>query len=131
VTQIPPGPRDWSFGFGQVRQIKSDPLRYYERLAREYGDIVSMRFGPMYAFAFFHPDHIKEILVTKAKQILRFRRPLDVLAQWNGQHSLIITEGDEWLRQRRLAQPAFHPKRFGKYAEAVAALTQQWMDARE
>ena len=50
-------------------------------------------------------------LVVKAKQFRRFQRMMQVLRQWNG-NSVLITEGDEWLRQRRLVQPAFHPRRF-------------------
>jgi cytochrome P450 len=131
MNQSPPGPRDWFFGFPQVRQIRADPLGYYDRLARQYGDIVSIRFGPIPAYVYFHPDQIKEVLITRARQIRRFRRPLDVLAQWNGKHSVIVTEGDEWLRQRRLAQPAFHPRRFGKYGEVVAAVTERWLQQRQ
>jgi cytochrome P450 len=51
---------------------------------------------------------------------------MDVLAQWNGRNSLIVVEGAEWLRQRRLAQPAFHPRRFGQYAEVVVQLAERW-----
>jgi cytochrome P450 len=29
-----------------------------------------------------------------------------VLRQWNGE-SMLIAEGDQWLRKRRLVQPAF------------------------
>jgi cytochrome P450 len=118
-------------GIPQVRHIRANPMRYYERLFRQYGDTVSMKFGPMYAFAFFHPDQIKEVLITKAKQLRRFPRPLEVLAQWNGKHSLIVVEGDEWLRQRRLAQPAFHPRRFQKYGDEIVALTKRWIQQYE
>ena len=130
-SRYPPGPRDWLLGYSQVRQIRADPMAYYARLFREYGDCVHMRLGPYHDYVFYHPDQAEEILVTKAKQFRRFRRPLDVLAQWNGRHSVIITEGAEWLRQRRLAQPAFHSRRFGKYGEVVVALTQRWMQQRQ
>jgi cytochrome P450 len=125
-TRYPPGPRGW-LGLGQIRQIRADSMGYYARLFHEYGDCVHMRFGPYHDYVFFHPDQVKEILITKAKHFRRFRRPMDVLAQWNGRNSLIITEGAEWLRQRRLAQPAFHPRRFGKYAEVVVDLTERWL----
>ena len=101
-TGFPPDPRDWTFGLSQLRQIKHDVLGYYTGLHRRYGDVVSRRFGLYRAYAFFHPDAVREVLVGKAKQFRRFPRPIQVLAQWNGNSSVIITEGDEWLRQRRM-----------------------------
>jgi cytochrome P450 len=76
---------------------------------------------------FFHPDAVREILVAKAKQFRRFPRPMKVLAQWNG-NSVLIAEGDEWLRQRRMVQPAFHPRRFERYAACMVARTRTRLD---
>jgi cytochrome P450 len=121
-TCFPPGPRDWTFGISQLRKIKRDTLGYYTELQRRYGDVVCLRFGPYRTYVFFHPDAVREVLVAKAKQFRRFPRPMQVLAQWNG-NSVIITEGDEWLRQRRMVQPAFHPRRFEHYASCMVART--------
>src|SRR5262249_33710440 len=109
-TTLPPGPRDWTFGLSQLRKVKQDALGYYTELKRRYGDVVRIRFGPYPTYVFFHPEAIREVLVVKAKQFRRFTKPMEVLAQWNG-NSVLISEGDEWLRQRRMVQPAFHPKR--------------------
>jgi cytochrome P450 len=49
------------------------------------------------------------------------------VAQWNGD-SVLITEGDDWLRQRRLVQPAFHPKRFDRYAACMVERTRRRLD---
>jgi cytochrome P450 len=121
-TGAPPGPRDWTFGLSQLRKIRRDVLGYYTGLHRRYGDAVSLRFGPYRAYVFFHPDAVREVLVAKARQFRRFPRPMEVLAQWNG-NSVIISEGDEWLRQRRMVQPAFHPRRFDRYASCMVART--------
>ena len=37
-------------------------------------------------------------------------------------HGLLLAEGDLWLRQRRLVQPAFHRQRIAAYGEVMAAL---------
>jgi cytochrome P450 len=102
----------------QLHKIKKDILGYYTRLHDRYGDVVHLRFGPYHTYVFFHPDAVREVLVVKAKQFRRFRRPMEVLAQWNG-NSVLITEGDEWLRQRRMVQPAFHTRRFERYASCI------------
>src|SRR5690606_11428747 len=45
---------------------------------------------------------------------------------------LLLSEGDFWLRQRRLAQPAFHRNRIALYAKTMTDLTVQslerWQD---
>jgi cytochrome P450 len=126
-TQLPPGPRDWTFGISQLRQIRQDALGYYTELHRRYGDVAFLRFGPYPTYVFFHPEAVREVLVAKAKQFHRFPRPMQVLAQWNG-NSVLTSEGDEWLRQRRLVQPAFHARRFERYADCMVARTRQRLD---
>jgi cytochrome P450 len=111
----------------QLRRIKHDPLGYYTELQRCYGDVVHLRFGPYLAFVLYHPNAIREVLVTKAKQFRRFHRPMQVLAQWNGQ-SVLVAEGEEWRRQRRMLQPVFHARRFDHYAECMVERTRCLLD---
>jgi cytochrome P450 len=124
---LPPGPSDWTFGLSQLRKIKQDVLGYYTELQRRHGDVVYLRFGPYPTYAFFHPDAVREVLVARAKQFRRFPHPMRVLAQWNG-NSVLITEGDEWLRQRRMVQPAFHARRFDGYAACMVERTRARLD---
>jgi cytochrome P450 len=126
-TAVPPGPHDWTFGLSQLRKLKQDVIGYYTELHRRYGDVVRVRLGPYQSYVFFHPDAIREVLVAKARQFRRFRRPMQVLAQWNG-NSVLITEGEEWLRQRWMVQPAFHARRFERYASCMVARTRNRLD---
>src|SRR6266700_523277 len=41
---------------------------------------------------------------------------------------LLTSEGDFWLRQRRLAQPAFHRARIASYAATMVEYTQRMLD---
>jgi cytochrome P450 len=124
----PPGPRDWCFGIRLLSRIKADLLGFNTSLQRDYGDVVHMRLGPYHHYSFFHPDQIKEVLVTKARHFIRVPRPINVLKQWNG-GGLLIVEGDEWLRLRRLVQPAFQAKRLAGYADAMTAVARRRFDA--
>jgi cytochrome P450 len=126
-TSFPPGPRDWTFGFSQMRRIKQDVLGYYTDLHRTYGDAAFLRLGPYRAYVFFHPDAVREVLVARAKHFRRFRRPMQVLSQWNG-NSVLISEGDEWLRQRRMVQPAFQQRRFEHYASSIVDRTRHHLE---
>lgn len=124
---FPPGPRNWFFGLLHIRRMKRDLLGFYADLHRRFGDVAGLRLGPYRTFFLFHPEAIREVLVTKARQFRRFYRPMQVLAQWNG-NSLIISEGEEWLRQRRLVQPAFNARRFEGYAACMVGRAQALLD---
>jgi cytochrome P450 len=109
-----------------VRAIRRDPLGFYARLREQYGDFVYQRFGPFQDYTALHPDLVKEVLVTKAKHFHKMAWQREVFAQWNG-NSVLLSEGDEWLRQRRMVQPAFAPRRFQNYGHAMVACTRHML----
>ena len=43
-------------------------------------------------------------------------------------NGLLTSEGDFWLRQRRLAQPAFHRTRIASYADTMVSYTEQMLE---
>jgi cytochrome P450 len=121
VNRNPPGPRDWTFGWSLARNIRHRVLETYAGLNRDYGDRVLTRIGPFRLYFFFHPDDVHDVLVTRAKSILRDPRPLKTFEQWNGR-SLVIVEGEAWKRQRRMVQPAFQSRRFAGYAGKMSTV---------
>ncbi|WP_254510338.1 cytochrome P450 [Anatilimnocola floriformis] len=123
----PPGPRDWCWGMSILPRLKKDFIKFYADMQAEHGDIICMRIGPYHDYTFLHPDQVKELLVTQAKHFVRFEVPIRVMAQWN-RNSVIIAEGDAWIRQRRMVQPAFHPRRFAGYAASMASMIEQQLD---
>jgi cytochrome P450 len=117
-----------------MAKLRADILGYHEQLHRTYGDIVCQRIGPLRMYNIYHPEAIRELLVVKPKSFQKFGRVRDVFRQWNGDSSL-ISEGDDWLRKRRLVQPAFSPKRFARYGETMTAfadrLGQHWQQTAD
>ncbi|HEY4235110.1 MAG TPA: cytochrome P450 [Lacipirellulaceae bacterium] len=120
---FPPGPKDRLFGMRTLRAIRRNSVEFYDAMRRQYGDVVYMKLGPYHDYTLFHPDHIHELLAEKAKSFVRMRRLMTVFRQWNG-NSVLIAEGQDWLRQRRLLQPAFQPKRFEAYTGEVNRATE-------
>ncbi|MBL8827899.1 MAG: cytochrome P450 [Planctomycetaceae bacterium] len=104
--------------------LKADVLGTYTQLKERYGDVVSFPIAGQRLFVFFHPDAVREILVAQAKSFIRVPRVMRVFAQWNGS-SVLIAEGEPWLRQRRLVQPAFQPRRFERYGQTMVAATER------
>lgn len=131
---FPPGPRDYCLGMRTMARMKRDVLGTYAALQREYGDAVSFVTGPYRIFIFFHPDQVREVLVTQSKSWIRFPHAMQTFAQWNG-NSILIAEGDAWVRQRRLVQPAFQPRRMEHYGhvmvDATCQLVESWQPTFE
>ncbi|MFC3458768.1 cytochrome P450 [Massilia haematophila] len=124
----PPGPRDRAFGMRSLRRMQDDFLGFWRDAHERHGDMVYVKFGHVDYYALRHPEQIREVLVEKAHAFVRWERHVEVLAQLHGQ-SLLITEGAQWRRQRRMLQPAFSPKRFDVYAGQVSAAIDEALEA--
>jgi len=88
--------------------------------ARKYGDIVGLRFLHFRTFLISHPDYIEDVLVNHPRKFVK-GRVLQANKRLFG-NGLLTSEGDFWLRQRRLAQPAFHRTRIASYGETMVRL---------
>lgn len=134
AMRYPPGPRGGLLGVRLIQGMTRDLLQFSRRMFEEHGDSVSWRCGPIRFYQFTHPDQVEEILVKKARKLHKPTRMKQVFGKWEG-NGLVVSDGDYWIRQRRLMQPAFQPSRLPRYAEAVERLasemTQGWGDRRE
>jgi len=122
----PPGSPGRLLGLSNIRRFKADSLEFITDLGREFGDIAHFRLGPIRAYLVNNPELIREVLVTKARHFRKQPRTLNALRQIDG-NGLIVSEGDFWLQQRRLVQPAFHPRRFTRYAELSVEYTRRML----
>lgn len=122
----PPGPKG-HFLIGNLPEFAGDLLGFFTKCAREYGDMVSLRLANMPAYLLNHPDYIEYVLVTNNRNFKKhtfFWRHVRAVFG-NG---LLTSEGDLWLRERRLVQPAFHQERIAAYAEVMVAYTERMLD---
>jgi len=112
----PPGPRS-VIPFRYLRTMQRNPIPFLRRIANDYGDAVRFHVGPQQIFLFNHPDLIREVLVTQSRSFHKSRvlqRSKIIFGE-----GLLTSEEDLHLRQRRLAQPAFHRERIARYAEVM------------
>jgi cytochrome P450 len=131
-SKLPPGPSStsWTRSF---KDYSRDPLGYLTALAREYGDITTLRYYNFRVYFVNHPDLIEEVLVTNNRKFIK-GRILRANRRLFG-NGLLTSEGDFWLRQRRLAQPAFHRTRIASYAETMVRFAERlvadWKEGEE
>jgi cytochrome P450 len=130
--KLPPGPspESWTASF---KNYSRDPLAYMPGLVRDYGDIVTMRYYNFRVYFVSHPDFIEQVLVTHNRKFMKGR-----ILRKNRRlfgDGLLTSEGDFWLRQRRLAQPAFHRGRVASYGDTMVRyadrLVAEWKDGDE
>ena len=128
---VPPGPRRL-FPGARIFQYRRDMLGYLTKLSREFGDAVSFRAGLRRFYLFNDPEAIRQVLVTHENCFIKgpaLRKASDMLGK-----GLLISEGNFHQRQRRLAQPAFHPQRVAGYANAMTQIAtrlgNRWQDGQ-
>src|SRR6187549_3238481 len=112
---------------GTMAEYGKDPVASVRRWRDEYGDFVPIRFGPFRAHLAYGPAEIEEVLVDHAAD---FRKSFGtrMLIPLLGR-GLLTAEGDEWLRHRRLASPAFHRERIEGYGRTMAGYAQDAVDS--
>ena len=117
MKRHPPGPRRLPI-IGHLLRFGSDPIRFFEECARDYGDVVSLRIGSWPALFLNHPDHFENVLLTNNRNFIKHRFFFRHVTEIFGK-GLLTNEGAPWLRQRRLMQPAFHRERIAAYGATM------------
>ncbi len=130
--KLPPGPESGFFD-GIRSPIRRDPLTFMTEVAKTYGDIVGLRFLNVRTYLLVHPEQIEDVLVTNARKFIK-GRALRANKHLFGE-GLLTSEGDLWLRQRRLMQPAFHRARIAAYAGTMtgfaARIAEEWKPGQQ
>jgi cytochrome P450 len=114
--RTPPGPKG-HFLLGNLAAVSRDWLRFYERCAKEYGDVVRLRYLHVPICLLIHPRDIEYVLVSNPGN---FTKSADyrALARILG-NGLLTNEGKSWQRQRALIQPAFRRENILSYAPVM------------
>ncbi len=119
---LPPGPGARP-NTDELRILQQGPHEFILAVPRQYGGIVRYPVGPLPVYLVTEPDYVRHVLVDNNKGYSKATFQYKLLSSITGQ-GLLTSDGDFWLKQRRLAQPAFH-------RQHVAGFTQIMTDALE
>src|SRR5207342_2847073 len=105
AQSLPPGPHGLPL-LGMLPALRRNPTEVFLSAARRFGDVVYFRIGSRRGYLITNPADVRHVLQDNARNY--HKSPLyDKLRMFLG-NGLLTSEGDFWLRQRRIAQPAFH-----------------------
>ena len=122
-----PKPREIPW-VGSVHRRFRSPLTFFVELQRDLGDAVRFRLFNERFLLLSDPALVNEVLVTK-QAVFRKGRALEGARDFLGD-SLLVSEGADHARQRKLIQPAFHRGRIAGYARVMAEKAAAWREAR-
>jgi cytochrome P450 len=122
--ELPPGPRApaaWQTVAWMLR-----PAAFLRRLHERFGDPVTIRtyWAEEPIVLFSNPDAVRDVFrldpaIAPAGQSWEFLRP------FAGPHSILLLDGEEHLRERRLLQAPFHGERMRALTPMVAELARK------
>ncbi|MGB7465261.1 MAG: cytochrome P450 [Candidatus Acidiferrum sp.] len=124
--RLPPGPKG-HFLLGNLAAVSRDWLGFYAQCARDYGDVVKLRYLHVPICLLMHPRDIEYVLVTNPGN---FTKSADyrALARVLG-NGLLTNEGKPWQRQRGLIQPAFRRENILSYAAVMTHAASRMLDS--
>ena len=103
--------------------------RFLDACRRRYGDVVTMStaFDAKFVMV-FDPDLVKQIFQASPDR-LRAGEANALLGQVLGERSVLVLDGAEHLRQRKLMLPPFHGKRLKAYEDTMRAAADRAIDS--
>ena len=113
ALRLPPGPRGLPI-LGMLPAVRRNPTAVFMDAARRFGDVVFLKIGPRRAYLITNPRDIRHVLQENARNY--HKSPLYDKLRASLGNGLLTSEDEFWLRQRRIAQPAFHRQRISALA---------------
>ncbi|HYI00753.1 cytochrome P450 [Hyalangium sp.] len=122
----PKGPRPLPL-LGSILAYAKDPLAFLEDCAwGGYGDVAYLSFLRQPTYVLNLPEHIEHVLVTRQRNYIKDKLQRVLLRESLG-NGLLASDGEFWLRQRRLMQPAFHRQRLATYGQVMSEHSQRFL----
>jgi cytochrome P450 len=117
-----------------VPAIRRDPLTFLQGTVARFGDLVAFPLPGRPVLLVNDPDAARRVLQDNHRNYTKDTPQYAALSAVTGS-GLLTSDGEEWLRRRRIAQPAFGRGRLELVAEQAAAtadrLGRQWDGAGE
>lgn len=123
---LPPRSSRYHWLLGDIPELQRDMMGWMHNSFREIGPTYRARLLRRSIYTTMDPAAVRHVLQDNNKNYKK-SFGYDVLKLFLGQ-GLLTSEGDFWLRQRRLAQPAFHRKRMEALSRVMQEEATAWAE---
>ncbi len=123
--KLPPQPKGHPI-IGHLMGFKNDPINFMMNSAAEHGDILLFKLLNKKIYFLNNPEYIRHVLHNNHKNYHKSPgyKPLRLL----GGMGIFTSDGEQWLKQRKLYQPAFSHKSIETYSHSVIKNTNDILD---
>ena len=130
---LPPGPT--APAALQTLRWVYRPAQLMEQCAREYGDVFTLRVSSFQAadraggVVFVSDPTALKSIFTGGPKLSRVADARVAMRPMFGSSSVLMIDGDEHMRRRKLMLPAFHGERMKQYGELMEEITNAEIDS--
>lgn len=124
----PPMTGGWPL-IGALPALIRQQIDFLPAAQQRYGDIYTLNLGMVKAIVLNHPEHAQHVFRDNARNYSKGGKFWEIVRETLG-NGLVVSEGEFWLRQRRMLQPQFHRQRLAALttlmSEAIAEALTSW-----
>ena len=122
-----PGPRDPVALLRFFRSAANDPCAALSELQSRYGDVVQVGIWPRPVIGLFGVD-ANALILSERPDWFEWGSAMQALVPVDGPTALVVTDGPDHDRRRRLVQPGFHRRRIDGYVDLMREETDAAVD---
>lgn len=118
-------------GFGEQARLSLRLARDFggglQEIHRRHGPVVDVGYGPTRSIFVFGPEANRHVLSTAA-ETFEWGRAMQPLIAVDGPTAVVVSDGDEHRRRRRLVQPAFSKRQVDARLDTIVSIVDSVLD---
>ena len=118
MSERPPGPTTNIF-----RPYFANRAVFFDKMRREFGPVVHFKIGFLPVYLLTDPADVRQVMTDRGVKKSWLTKLILSPVVGNG---LLLSEGELYLRQRRLIQPAFHREKIKRYGRVAGEVSVAW-----
>ena len=126
LKKVPSSTKE-NFILGNLHAAQSDPVGLLQKTFQECGSVGRVRVGHIVFYVVTHPSLARHVLQKHNDIYMRMKRFTDVIKLWTGVNLFTSDNDEDWLRRRRIMQPAFHKRKITHFDEIILHETKKML----